>query len=217
MKLFVKLACSFALALSLRAATITVIYGDNDGFGTGALTYKDPTQDNAGLGEALFTDVRLIGTGYSGHGPFSPTTSILFLAPSGNITSVLMTLSLADFGSDVLPVDGPNSIVIDGTAVSTSFLGGFANLDGDPNIETRSFSLPSNFFAVFADGSIDLTGTRISESNGAGSFQVDYLSFDITSDEVPEPSTSGLLSIGLAGVALVVRRQRSARSGVPRA
>ena len=71
-------------------------------------------------------------------------------------------MSMADFGGDIEPVDGPNSIVLDGLPIPTTFLGSFATLDGlDPNIETLSAFLPSEFFALFADGSVGLTGTRI--------------------------------------------------------
>jgi hypothetical protein len=67
-------------------------------------------------------------------------------------------------------------------AVPVSFLGGFGSFvdSANPNIETRSAFLPAGFFPLFADGSVNLTGTRITERDGFQSFQVDYIRFDVT-------------------------------------
>jgi len=101
--------------------------------------------------------------------------------------------------------------------VPTSFLGSFAAIPNgaNPNIETLSALLPSGFFSLFADGSVDLTGTHISENGGAQSFQIDYMRFDITTSAVvPEPMPVGLVGLGLAGLAWMVRRRSSTASSL---
>ena len=206
-------------SLSIPAATLTVSYGDNDGFGTGATTFKNRFVNSASLGDAPFTDVRLIGADFTTFGgPFSPTATLLFGPPVGTITSVLVTLSMAEFGGNLSPLDGPNSIVVDGATVPDTFLNSFLSFanSANPNIDTRSFSLPTSFFSLFADGSINLTGTQISERRNFGIFQVDFLSFEVTTEDgvqgVPEPATMGLLGISLGILGLVKRRQYLKRS-----
>jgi hypothetical protein len=204
-------ACLFValvLATPAVAGTVTVFYGDDDGFGVGATTFKDPLVDSAGVGEAPGTDVRLIGTGFVAP-PFEPAGGVSFAAIGGAIASITITMSMAEFGGDIDPVNGPNSIVLDGVAIPTSFLGSFSSfaLGADPNIETMSALLAPAFFPLFADGSVSLAGTRISERLGFGSFQIDYIRFDIVT--VPEPSSIALLGLGLAGLA-IARRKRLA-------
>src|SRR5262245_52430886 len=82
--------------VSASASTI-VFYGDADGFGIGATTFKDPTVNSASGGEAAGTDIRLIGSGAFPAPAFLPTATLSF-APQAGITSILMTLSMAAFG-----------------------------------------------------------------------------------------------------------------------
>ncbi len=90
--------------------------------------------------------------------------------------------------------------------VDAGFLDGFSTAHSNI-IETRSFVLPAAFFALFADGSVSLNGTRITEDSGSESFQIDFLRLDIVTS-VPEPSSLALFGLALAGLSLF-RRKRS--------
>jgi len=200
------------VAIPADGAIVTVFHGDADGFGVGATTFKNPAVNSAGGGEASGTDIRLIGTGFVAPA-FQPTSTLSFAAISDPILSIQITLSMAEFGGDISPVNGPNSIVLDGLAVPVTFLGGFASFasGANPNVQTLSAFLPIAFFPLFADGSVNLTGTRISERSGFGSFQIDYLRFDVTTADVPEPASAGMVLLGFAGLGVVMRRRTTRR------
>ena len=96
------------------AATISTFYGDDDGFGIGAYSGTiNPTVNNAGIGEAPLTDVRLIGDSGSYSGPaFAPTGNFDPFSISGTIVSATLTMKTGAFDSGPNPVDGPNSIFL---------------------------------------------------------------------------------------------------------
>ena len=127
------------LSLPAAGATITLFYGDNDGFGIGATTFKDPTVNSASGGEAAGTDVQRIGTCCSAPG-FAPTSTLSFGAIAG-ITSIQITMSLNGFGGDTAPVDGPNSIVLDGMAVPRKRLRLARERTGGVHVDDRQHPL----------------------------------------------------------------------------
>ncbi|MCC6537680.1 MAG: PEP-CTERM sorting domain-containing protein [Bryobacterales bacterium] len=195
------------MASSNALATVAVVtYGDDDGFGAGATTFKNVNTNSNSPGEAPFTDQRLIGDGFFLPG-FAPAATLHF-APFSSIGSVVMTLRLAGYGSSLNPV-APNALVVNGVALPTGLLDLFSPRPDTtgPNVETQSIALAPNFFALFAGGSIDLTGTSINEASGASSFQVDFLRFEIEGNQVPEPSSIGMMLAAGAAVAWRMRRR----------
>jgi hypothetical protein len=109
---------TLAISPIARATLISTFYGDDDGFGVGetAGNLTSPNTSNAGVGEAALTDVRLIGTGFAAP-PFTPTGSFGAFVLDGPIVSIMLTLRTGAFDSGPSPVDGPNSIVLDGMTI----------------------------------------------------------------------------------------------------
>jgi hypothetical protein len=226
MKTRTALSLSGVLALlclgSLAHAQVTVsFYGDDDGFGVGQTSgnLTDATTSHAGVGEAPFTDVQLIGVNFDGPA-FAPTGSFnAFVLPVGStITQAVLTLRTGSFDSGPVPVDGvgTNQIFLDGLLVSSAFINSFSQVDSQL-IETRTFNLDSSFFSLLADGTVSLNGTHLSEDSGSGSFQVDFLKLEVTTTApaitaVPEPSTYGLLGAAALIGLVATRRNRTKRS-----
>jgi hypothetical protein len=220
------LACLVLGAQPIRASTITGFYGDADGFGIGATTTIDPLVSHASGGDAPLTDVQLIGDLCGCVAPaFAPTGSFdAFTIPNGEtITAVTITMSAGAWDVGTKPVDGANTLVLDGLAVPTSFFALFTANNGiePPNgngdaIETQTLALSPAFFPLMADGLVSLNGTHLSEEDGSGSFQIDYLRLDIETQasgsvppppSVPEPTTIALLGTGLIAIAGRVHRR----------
>jgi hypothetical protein len=209
-----------ALASTASAAVITGYYGDDDGFGIGATTGLLPGGNPSGFqhaspGEAPFTDVALIGNGFS-EPAFHPTYGFtLALEPDAIITSATLTLRTGAF-SNLAPLNGPNRIRLDGVDIMSELFGQFvANSNPETNtvdgtaIETHSVSLNPTLFPLLADGSVSLTGTHISESVGGGSFVVDFVSLTVeTAAAVPEPGIVLVALSGLGAVAVAAWRAR---------
>jgi hypothetical protein len=199
-----------ALPAIAGAAIITTLYGDIDGFGVGqhSGTLTSPTTDNAGPGEAPLTDVRLIGIGFLGNGPFAPTGSFAPFSPTGPILSATLTMRAGSWDSGPTPVDAddgfPNRLVLDGMDV-LGFLTMFQTANTDA-IEEFSISLPVTFFPLLGDGSVSLLNTHLSEDLGSASFQIDFLRLTIETAAVPAPGTLALLGLGLIAFGGLRRR-----------
>jgi hypothetical protein len=218
------MACFLVAARQALASTITVFYGDADGFGIGAMTTLDPTVSHASPGEAPFTDLQLIGDSQVFSGPaFAPTGSFdAYVIPAGEmIIAATLTMSAGAWDVGASPVDGANTLMLDGLAVPTSFFSLFTANNGletpagaNTAIETQSLVLSSTIFPLLADGLVSLNGTHLSEQDGSGSFQIDFLRLDIETQgpaPIPEPTSIALLSVGLvAACARTVKRKRAA-------
>jgi len=192
----------------VHASLITSFYGDNDGFGVGVTSGTiDPTVSNQEVGDAPFTDTRLIADSLFAAGPFNPTGNFESFSVDGLITNAVLTLRLGSFRS-VDTLNAPNRIFLDGLLVEPLFINGFSTIISD-DIETRSIVLDSSFFSLLSDGLVSLAGTHLSESRGSGSFQVDFLSLEITTDtaSVPEPSSVALIGLGLAGISFARKKK----------
>jgi hypothetical protein len=214
-----------------QAASITTFYGDDDGFGvgqtTGTLTDPD-TSHKKQRGEAPLTDQRLVGGSFF-FPAFAPTGSFnpFRINPGEIITAASLTLRTGAFDSGPNPVGGLNRILLDGLEVPSSFINGFSTVNGN-QIETQTINLASSFFSRLADGLVSLAGTYISDASGSGSFQVDFVRLDITTQaadpepspmaapapsqsaqDVPEPaSVLGLLVVGTLGAGSTLKRKQ---------
>jgi len=225
LRIVLVVACCVVAAGQALASTITVFYGDADGFGVGATTTLDPAFSNASPGEAPLTDIQLIGDSDGFVGPaFAPTGNFdAYAIPAGEtIIAATLTMSAGAWDVGAFPVDGANVLMLDGVAVPTSFFSLYTANSGNEAlggnaIETRSLVLPSTFFPLLADGLVSLNGTHLSEEDGSGSFQIDFLRLVIETQPagpgpapVPEPTSIALLGLGLAGMGARRWRQRKA-------
>jgi hypothetical protein len=208
------LALTVFVTPSAEASVITIYYGDDDGFGVGAVVGGNINEndDNAEVGEAEGTDTRLIGLAFLAP-PFVPTGSFdAFLLPAGEtVVGATLTIRMGGFDSGPNPVDAgdgfPNQIVLDGI-VDTSLLALFTTLPGTLGaglVEEFSIALSPTVLAALGDGSVSLLGTHISEDAGSGSFQIDFLRIDIETVAAPEPS---ILVVGAVGLGLLALRGR---------
>lgn len=206
--LSITLATAGLFAITAPAQAVTTLYGDDDGFGVGVSSgTMNPNVNNASFGEAAGTDVRLIGLAFPPFAPFAPTGSFASFTP-GTVTSAILTMRLGSF-SPLSPVDGPNMIYLNGLLVDPSFINGFtANTNFDDFAETRSIALDPSFYAALGTGNVSLAGTRLSEGSGYGSFQVDFLRLDLTTDAaVPEPATWAMMLLGFGAIGARMRRR----------
>lgn len=211
MKLTTRFTLSAALlslmlaASSVNAATFSIFYGDDDGFGIGQTSgnLANSETSNNTASDAPGTDERLIGTGFAAPG-FEPTGNFEPFSLPGPVTSAVLTIRMGAFDSGPSPVDGPNRIFLDGLEVDSAFINSFSTANSTA-IETLSIALDPSFFHIFNDGVVSLSGTRITEDSGSSSFQIDFLKLEVTA--VPEPGTFMLFGLGIAGLMFARRRK----------
>jgi hypothetical protein len=182
------------------AQTTSTFYGDDDGFGVGETTgnLSDQFTPHPSPGEAALTDVPLITVGSVEFPAFRPTGGFEPFAAQPDLVQARLTLRTGSFDSGPSSLDGAHHLVLDGIEVDASFVNGFSQSPGNL-IETRTTILDTALIDALADGNVSLLGTQLSEDNGAGAFQVDFLRLDLVT--IPEPR--GAAAAALAALALV--------------
>lgn len=213
-----------ALPTSRLSAQVYSNYGDDDGFGIGATTGAlDATVSHHDVSDADFTDERLIADTCCGWPAFAPTGSFEAFTAPPTIGRVVLTMRAGSL-TRINPVDGANTIVLDGQAIPASFFDQFTANDAcspqeDPavnQVETKSIELDPSFYPLVADGQVSLDGTHISAGDGCGSFQIDFLQLEVDPPGVPATDWRGLIALWLilllGGAAMLVYSRRFQRA-----
>ena len=192
------------------AAPISIMIGDNDGYGAGIADngntsgFAVANTDNRSAAEAAATNGAQLTDVYSAifpaFGPNPGDTGSFIFDFVGVLTSAIVTIDMADFQASVF---GEILADFNGVAVSMFFDDGFENS------VVRSFALnAAQLAAANADGFVSLNFDR----NGSGDFiAFDYLQLDGDLAPIPVPA-AGLLLLGGLGSLAAMRRRKSKKS-----
>ena len=183
------------------ASPISVMVGDNDGYGAGiadngstAGLFDTFTTDNRSAAEAAATN----GAQFTDFYGFSPDGTII-LPFAGLLTSATLTIDMADFQSSTF---GAILADINGVALPFSFDDGFRIS------VVRDFVLSgSQIAAANLDGAVRLNLAR----NGSGDFiGFDYFRLTGNVSETPLPAALPLFLTMLGGMGFLKWRRRKA-------
>ncbi|MDH5571849.1 MAG: PEP-CTERM sorting domain-containing protein [Gammaproteobacteria bacterium] len=179
------------LAVSANAGAITIMVGDNDGYGYGIadgadlpVTSNDCTWcfDNRTAGELTATDGAQY-TDFEAYAYVSFDIAFDVLAYSG-INNVIFSMDVSGIQMDWW---GASSLLLDGV----NFSAGLPVDQGIYGSGVFAFELDA---AALADGMLNVSFTG---GDGWDHIAFDYFALDFDVASVPEPSVLGLLGLGL--------------------
>lgn len=178
------LAAMSALTLgSARAAVVTSLIGDKDGFGLGIAPNAVFDWSLVGAGDGDGTDVWRFGAQNWTH---------TYVLPAGAVAAASLEIF---HGGDGSTGSGPATVSIDGTGIGNLTIafdfGVFSNA-------ARLDVLDLSSVLGALDGSTPITVT-VDAGDG---WVLDYSELRITTRDIPEPSMLALVGIALAGLGL---------------
>lgn len=193
-------------------ATTSVTLGDQD-FADGA-TVTSGTFQAAGAGEPVPFDGNYNGS--DGVANFSASWTFSY-APQAPVTGGSVTLGIVDHESSATG-DQIGSFTLNGIDLTTDLNTLFESYGGaSSEYNVYTLALPNSTFAALASGTVTFALTLQApglgvlgntDFNGAG---LDFSTLNVMTEQtpaVPEPSTMGLLLLGLPAL-LAVRRKMS--------